>query len=372
MYRNFRQKIGILGSRGIPASYSGFETSIEETSIRFVKKKYSVTVFCRKNHYKKRMTSYKNVKLVYLPSIKTKHLDTITHSFLSVIKSIIERYDIVILYGIGNCILLPLYKLFSIPVISVVDGADWERKKWGKFTRLYLRFNRNIAVKYSSFYVVDNQLLADDYSKKFKKSPVYIPYGAKTEVNPDISVLNKYKLKEKGYIIFVGRFVKEKGIEFLINNYMKIETDKKLVIVGGNDIDKEYEQELKSIGDKRIIFPGFVYGNEYESLLKFAYFYVSCSYLEGTSPSLLSAMAVNGFALVSDLAENKEVLKGTCAIFKTGDHEDFRRKLDYYLKNSELVEKERFKTNKIIDKYYNWDAISQEYINLFNKISLKM
>jgi len=365
------QKIAILGSRGIPASYGGFETSVEETSIRFVRKKYSVTVFCRKNYYKKRMTSYKNVKLVYLPSIKTKYLDTITHSFLSVIKSIIERYDIIILYGIGNCILLPLYKLFSIPVISVVDGADWERKKWGKFARLYLRFNRNIAVKYSSFYVVDNELLSDDYSKKFKKPSVYIPYGAKTEVNPDISVLNKYKLKEKGYIIFVGRFVKEKGIEFLINNYMKIETDKKLVIVGGNAIDKGYEQELKSIGGKRAIFPGFVYGNEYESLLKFAYLYVSCSYLEGTSPSLLSAMAVNGFALVSDLAENKEVLKGTCAIFKTGDHQDFREKLYYYLKNSELVEKERFKTNKIIDNFYNWDRISQAYIELFKKIKLK-
>ena len=362
------QKIGILGTRGIPSSYSGFETSVEETAVRFVKKKYDVTVFCRSSHYKKRMKNYKGVKLIYTPSIKTKHLDTITSTFLSFIKSILNRYDVIILYGVGNSIFMPLYRLFSIPVISVIDGADWERKKWGKFAKFYLKFNRNFAVKFSKFYVVDNKLLADDYSKRFKKSPIYIPYGAKTEINPNISVLKKYSLKEQKYIIFVGRFVKEKGIDFLIKNFEKIRTKIKLVIVGGNNLDKKYEEKLKSTNDKRIIFPGFIYGKEYESLLKFAYFYVSCSYLEGTSPSLLNAMAINGFALVSDLRENKDILKGTCSVFKTGDSEDFKEKLDYYLKNNEPVEKERIKANKIIDKYYNWDAVSQDYINLFNKI----
>ena len=360
-------KIGILGSRGIPSSYSGFETSIEETSIRFAKLNYDVTVFCRSSHYKERIKNYKGVKLIYIPSIKTKHLDTITSTFISFIISIFHKFDIIILYGVGNSIFIPLYKLFLIPVISVVDGADWDRKKWNKFAKLFLKFNRNFAVKFSAFYVVDNQLLADNYSKRFKKSAVYIAYGAKTNINPDVNILKKYNLKEKDYIIFVGRFVKEKGIDFLINNFKKIHTDKKLVLIGGNNLDKKYENELKSIADKRIIFPGFIYGNEYESLLKFSYFYVSCSYLEGTSPSLLNAMAINGFAVVSDLPENEEVLKGTCATFKTGDNKDFRDTICYYLQHNEIIEKERLKTKDIVHKYYNWDVISQKYINLFHK-----
>lgn len=362
------KKIAILGSRGIPASYSGFETSIEETATRIVKNNFDVTVFCRNSHYKNKLSSYKNVNLIYLPSIKTKHLDTITHTFISVVKSIIDRYDIIILYGVGNSIFLLIYKLLSIPVISVVDGADWERKKWGKFAKLFLIISRNFAARYSAFYVVDNQLLAYDYSKRFPNPPIYIPYGASPEITPNLSILDKYNLKEKEYIIFVGRFVKEKGIDFLIKNYENIQTNIKLVIVGGNYLNKKYEEELKKTKDKRIIFPGFIYGNEYGSLLKFALFYVSCSYLEGTSPSLLNAMAINGLALVSDIQENKEVLKDTCLTFQSGDDEDFKEKVHYYLKNAELIEKERLKTKEIIKKYYNWEKISKQYIDLFNKI----
>jgi len=362
------KKIAILGSKGIPASYSGFETSIEETATRIIKSNFDVTVFCRSNHYKNKLSSYKNVNLIYLPSIKTKHLDTITNTFISVVKSIIDRYDIIILYGVGNSIFLLIYKLLSIPVISVVDGADWKRKKWGKFAKLFLIISRHFAAKYSTFYVVDNQLLADDYSKRFPNPPFYIPYGASPEITSNLSILDKYNLKEKEYIIFVGRFVKEKGIDFLIKNYENIQTNIKLVIVGGNYLNKKYEEELKKTKDKRIIFPGFIYGNEYESLLKFALFYVSCSYLEGTSPSLLNAMAINGLALVSDIQENKEVLKDTCLTFKSGDDEDFKEKVHYYLKNAELIEKERLKTKEIIKKYYNWEKISKQYIDLFNKI----
>jgi glycosyltransferase involved in cell wall biosynthesis len=166
----------------------------------------------------------------------------------------------------------------------------------------------------------------------------------------------------------VGRFVKEKGIDFLIENFEKVNTSKKLVIVGGNDIDKEYEQQLKSTKDERIIFTGFLYGNDYESLLSSALFYVSCSLLEGTSPSLVNAMSINGFALVSDLEENCEVLRGACATFKTADSNDFIKKVTYYLNNPYIIETERCKTREIVSKYYSWEKITGRYIELFEKV----
>jgi glycosyltransferase involved in cell wall biosynthesis len=361
-------RIGILGTRGIPASYSGFETSVEETAVRFASNNIDVTVYSRSNHFRERLNSYKGVNLVYISSIKTKHLDTISNTFLSVFHAIFQRFDVVILYGIGNSIFIPVLRIFFIPVISVVDGADWERKKWNALARWYLRMNRYFSVYFSNYYVVDNQKLAEEYSKKFHTKAVYIPYGANIDrtKRDGIPVLQKYNLQKKEYIIFVGRLVKEKGVDFLIRSFEKITTTKKLLIIGDNTTDIEYVNELKRTKDNRIVFSGYVYGAEYEILLANAMFYVSCSFLEGTSPSLLNAMALNGFAVVSDLKENVEVLKGSCKTFMTGNENDFCNTLEHYLKNGDIVESERQKSREIVQKYYDWEVITKQYIDLFN------
>ena len=357
-------KLSIIGTRGIPASYSGFETSVEETAIRFVKKNINTTVYCRKNHYKEINSEYHHVKLVHLPSIKTKHLDTITHTFLSVIHCLKQDNDFIQLYGVGNAVFIPLLKLSGVKIISIVDGADWERKKWGWIAKMFLKFCRKLTVQFSDYYVVDSEVLVDEYKNKFIRPPVYIPYGAVISNNFDKNVLKKYNLTDSRYIIFIGRFVKEKGIEFLIKHYCSIKTNIKLVVVGGNSIDRGYENKIKSMGNNNVIFTGFLYGKEYESLLRYSIFYVSCSFLEGTSPSLLSAMAINGYALVSNLIENKEVLKGSCDTFKVGDSKDFIIKLQSLINKKHL---DRKKTFRIVNKYYNWDTITDQYCKLMIK-----
>lgn len=362
------KKIAIIGTRGIPASYSGFETSVQETSIRFVKKGFDTTVFCRKKHYNTYPDQYQGVKLIYLSSISSKHFDTLSNSFLTLMFLLKKRFDYIILYGVGNSIFIPLLRLMRYPVISVVDGADWERKKWGVFAKFVLKISRIFAVKFSNNYVVDNELLVKEYEKRFNKKAVYIPYGANSSFINNEQYLAEFGLVKHKYIIFVGRFVKEKGIDFLISNYEKLSGDIKLVIVGDNSLDTDYVSLLKSTKDNRIVFPGFLYGEKYETLLHNALFYVSCSYLEGTSPSLLSAMAINGFALVSDLSENIEVLKSTCATFKVGDPIDFQNKMKYYLSNTDVIERERTLTRDVVRKYYNWDRITEQYLNLLLKI----
>ncbi|MFA5410199.1 MAG: glycosyltransferase [Bacilli bacterium] len=361
-------KLLIMGTRGIPANYSGFETSVEETSTRFVKYDYDVTVICRSSYYKNKLNNYNGVKLKYVPSIRTKHLDTVTSTLFSIFYIIINKYDIVILYGIGNAFFLPILKFLGKKVISVVDGADWRRSKWNPFVMCVLFKARYISVRYSDYYIVDNELLVLDYKKQFKKPPFYIPYGAKIPDYYNEDILNEFGLEKNKYIIFIGRFVKEKGIEFLIKNFIKIDTDVKLLIVGGNYNDKSYENKIKELKHNSVIFAGFVFGDKCDSLLKFAKLYVSCSFLEGTSPSLLSAMAINGFALVSDLPENLEVLKGSCSTFITGNENDFINKLSYLLSYDSEIETEREKTKSVIEKYYTWDRITEQYLTLFNKI----
>lgn len=362
------KKIAILGTRGIPASYSGFETSVQETAVRMADRGFDVTVFCRSNHYNQKLDNYKKVKLKYISSFKSKHLDTVTNTFLSIFNLGFKKYDVVILYGIGNAYFIPIINLLTNNVISVVDGADWEREKWSAFAKMVLSFGRWFAVHFADYYVVDNELLAKDYKNRFKNEPVYIPYGATFPETYNESVLTKYNLQPNKYIVFIGRYVKEKGIEFLIENFKKINSSKKLLLIGGNETDKKYEGYLKNLEASNIIHLGFVYGEEYEAILKYAQFYVSGSFLEGTSPSLLSAMAINGFALVSNIPENIEVLKNTCATYKVGDNADLQEKLNYYLKNESVVENEREKTKEIINKYYTWEKITDQYIALFNKM----
>ena len=359
--------VAILGTRGIPASYSGFETSVQETSVRLVKLGYAVTVYCRSNHYSDKLSMFKGVHLKYSLSVKSKHLDTITSTIYSVFSLLKMNYDVIIVYGVGNSYFIPIINLFCRNVISVVDGADWEREKWGNFAKGVLRLGRYFAVKFAKKIVVDNELMVKRYSQKYKINPVYIAYGANVSAEYSKEILDKHDLDSGNYIIFVGRFVREKGIEFLIDNFESMDTNVKLVIVGGNDIDTLYNQEILSRGNGNIIFPGFVYGEEYESLLKYARFYVSCSLLEGTSPSLLSAMAINGFALVSDLEENVEVLKGSCATFKTGDSNDFRIKLKDAL-DSSTSDADRNATFKIVNSYYNWDSITNKYSDIIREI----
>lgn len=358
-------KLAIIGTRGIPACYSGFETSVEETSVRFAKLNIDTSVYCRKNHYDNHSSNYKGVTLVHLPSIQTLHLDTISHTFLSVIHIATKKYDNVIIYGIGNAVFIPVIKLFIKNVIIVLDGADWERKKWNAFAKKYLMMNRYIATKYSDYYIVDNQKLLKDYQLRYEGNGLYISYGARkiTTYNPDI--LYKYGLLENEYIIFIGRFVKEKNLEFLIDNFRLLNTNMKLLVIGGNDLDASYEKKIKSLACENIIMPGFVYGEENESLLYGALFYVSCSLLEGTSPSLLSAMSINGFSIVTNLNENIETLKDSCITYKKNDSLDFREKTQYFIDNPDKVEDQRRVTKRVVEKYYNWDKIANQYCNLF-------
>ena len=359
--------VAILGTRGIPASYSGFETSVQETSVRLVKMGYSVTVYCRSNHYSDKLKMFKGVHLKYSLSVKSKHLDTITSTIYSVFSLFKTNYDVIILYGVGNSYFIPIINLFCRNVISVVDGADWEREKWGNLAKGVLRLGRYFTVKYAKKIVVDNELMVKRYSQKYKINPVYIAYGANDNGEYSKAILDKHDLDSGNYIIFVGRFVREKGIEFLVDNFGYMDTNVKLVIVGGNEIDTGYSREILMSGNDNVIFPGFIYGEEYESLLKYAKFYVSCSLLEGTSPSLLSAMAINGYALVSDLEENVEVLKGSCTTFKTGNSDDFRNKLRGALESS-TSELDREATFKIVNRYYNWDAITNKYDDIIREI----
>lgn len=369
MIENDRLKIAIIGTRGIPARYGGFETCVEEVSTRLVERGHKVTVYCRKGntHYKEEY--YKGVRLVILPSVKVKSMDTISHSGLSAFHLMFFRWDIVHIYGLGNAIYIILLKLLGLKTVISVDGLEWNRKKWGALARFWFRLSEFIVKRFADHVIADSNVIRKYYKERHNLESAYIPYGAYVNVNGKCELIKENNLDKRDYILFVGRLIPEKGVHYLIRAFEDVETDKKLVIVGDDPYNRRYIESLKQIDDNRVMFLGYVYGNKYVELCKNAYLFVQPSELEGTSPALLAAMGYGCCVLVNGIDENIETIGDAGLTYEKNDVRDLTLKLQYLLDNPEVVEEYRLRAVQRIKTHYNWDTIALEMENLFISLS---
>ncbi|WP_431133102.1 DUF1972 domain-containing protein [Psychroserpens mesophilus] len=368
-------RIAVIGIRGLPANYGGFETCAEHTTKYWAENGHDVLVYCRKSHYKTHLDQVNGVKLKYINSINIKGVDTLTHAFFSILNLIFfeSDYKHVHLYNSGNGIFIPLLKLFNKKVIISVDGIEWKREKWGLIAKTIHKVGARMAVKFSDKVITDNKEVHDFYKSQFGKGSSIIKYGAKfiekSNINDDY--LKKYNLKPKEYYIFIGRFVQEKGLHHLIAAYQKLNTKKRLVIIGDDTANTHYRNEIFKKGEKdsNIIMPGFLYNDEYEALLSNAYLYVSASELEGTSPSLLAAMGAKVCALVNGIEENLETIQSAAIAFDKLNYEDLLNKWQYCEDHSQFVDDMAMKGYQHVQSNYRWETISQEYIQILNHLT---
>ncbi len=362
-------RVAILGTRGIPANYGGFETCVDEVSRRLVVMGDDVTVYCRKNNVGDSGSIYLGVKLRRLPSIHRKSLDTISHTFISVIDALPRGFEIFHIYGLGNSIFTPVLRLFGKRVVISVDGVEWRRKKWGCLARAWFRVSEYFAVKFASEIVADSRVVQRYYRERFNRNPVYIPYGAYTERVEDVDYLRKVGLEPGGYILFVGRLIPEKGVHYLIDAFQSVKTDKKLVIVGDDPYNKDYVESLKGMSDKRVAFLGYVYNKSYAELCSHAYLYVQPSELEGTSPALLAAMGYGNCVVVNGIEENLETIGDAGLSYPVNDVEALREVLQQLVDHPERVKEFRSRALRRIEDLYNWDRIARECERLYHRLS---
>ncbi|MGO8806854.1 MAG: glycosyltransferase family 4 protein [Candidatus Bathyarchaeia archaeon] len=352
-------KIAFAGTMGIPARYGGFETCVEEVATRLAKKGHEVTVYCGYRDLKPQMRSYKGVQLLYVRCLKSKFLDFPFRAFVSTFDTLHRDFDVVHLFGSDAWPFALIPRMFSSKTVITLDGLVWNRKSYPLWVRKILRITARYALYLPNVTIVDSKVVQAWYCKNFGKPPIYVPYGANIDLSePDKTILDSKNLKNKKYILFVGRLVHEKGVHYLVEAFKKIETDFELVIVGGDPYNKEYERLLRKNANKNTKFLGYVYGKDYENLCKGAYLYVTPSELEGTSPALLTAMALGKCVLVSDIPENLETIGDAGFSFKHGDSEDLKEKLQFLLANPETVDKMERKTIDRVEKYYDWNKIT--------------
>lgn len=355
-------RIAMLGTRGIPASYSGFETCVEQLGARLVERGHQVTVYCRSHHIKLRDRHYRGMELVRLPTIRSKHFDTIVHTFLSCIHVSFHRFDVILMFIVGNSLVSFIPRLTGKKVILNVDGLDWKRAKWGRFARHYIRFAEYLATVLPNAFVTDSRSIERYYQQRYGAASTYITYGADILHVPPGPYLERYRLEPRGYILFVGRLVPENCAHHLVDAFQGLDTDLKCVIIGDAPYAEEYIRDLKARAGPNVLFTGYLFGEGYRELSSNAYAFVETSEVGGTHPALLEAMAFGNCVIVNGTEENLETI-GEAGFAYDGREgaESLRRVLSQLIADPEAAQRSRQRAVERIRQHYSWDKVTDAY-----------
>jgi glycosyltransferase involved in cell wall biosynthesis len=360
-------KLAILGTRGIPANYGGFETFAEELSIRLAARGHDVTVYGRSNNVSYPHATYKGVKLKILPTIGTKHLDTIAHTCVSVFHVLRGKpFDCLLMCNAANAIFALVPKLKGIPVALNVDGIERLRKKWGPAARAYYRISEYLATIIPNAIVSDADVIREYYLKEYGKSSVMIAYGANCDRAETTEVLDRIGVLPRSYFLYVSRLEPENNAHVVIDAFEKVKTDKLLLIVGDAPYAHKYIERLKSTTDPRIRFTGAIYGTGYRELQSHAYAYIQATEVGGTHPALIEAMGTANCVIAKDTPENREVVGDSGLFFN--DAAELAHQLEITLSSQPLVDDLRLKARERAKARYSWDAVTTAYEKLFRDL----
>ena len=372
-----KMKIAMLGQKRIPSREGGVEIVVEELATRMVNLGHDVTCYNRRGHHvsgeqfdSKNIDEYKGVRLKSVPTIEKKGLAAMSSSFFAAIKAAFGKYDVVHFHAEGPCAMLWLPKLMGKRCVATIHGLDHQRAKWGKFASRYIMLGEKCAVKFADEIIVLSENVQQYFMKNYGRKTRFIPNGTtKAEVVPADLIKREFGLEKDSYILYLGRIVPEKGIQYLIDAFKVVDTEKKLVIAGGASDTDSFMNELKekAKNDDRIIFTGFVQGKKLEEFYSNAYIYTLPSDLEGMPLSLLEAMSYGNCCLVSDIAECADVVENVGVKFKKSNVHDLKNKLQMLCDNKKMVETMKSQSADFVCDKYNWDNIVEKTLKLYKK-----
>jgi glycosyltransferase involved in cell wall biosynthesis len=350
----------MIGVKGITLSKGGggIENFVQHVGARLVKRGHDVSVYTRR-FYEKVNGEYNGIKLIRLPSINTKHLDTITHTFLSSINGLFRLFDIVHFHGVGLSLFSFIPRIACKKSILHIHAPDWMMDKWGRFAKYYLRMSNFPAFHFPHKIAVVSKVLQKYYLDKFGVETYYIPGGINDCIDRPPKKILSYGLKRKNFILFSAGLRQQKGCHYLIQAYNHVKTDLKLVISGGSRHSDSYIEYLLRLakGNSNIIFSGFVDSETMEELYSNAYLYVHPSEVEGLSQALQQAMGYGNCVVASDIPANVEVVKTHGYFFRNKDVQDLANILHGLLSNPALIEEKKNAAKDYVLATYNWDKI---------------
>jgi glycosyltransferase involved in cell wall biosynthesis len=355
-------RIAILGTRGIPARYGGFETFAEELSTRLAARGHGVSVYCRERYLQQ---EYRGVHLVYLPTWRHKYFDTIVHTFFSTLHLIFHRADAALYCNGANAIFTLPPRVFGIPTLINVDGLERKRKKWNALAKAWYAISEWLATFCPSVLITDARQIEAYYLERYGKRSQFIPYGAETGKVASAEILTELGLEPGRYFLYVSRMEPENNPLLVREVFEQVHTPVKLALIGDAPYAQEYIERVRNTRDWRVVMPGAIYGAGYHQLLSHCLAYIHATEVGGTHPALIEAMGRGALVLYLNTPENSEVAGDAGIPFDSGD---LKQKLDKVLgmSSDERAGWGRRAMERVAARY-SWDAVTDRYEELLKK-----
>ena len=366
-------KISIIGSRGYPYVYSGYETLVKNIGERMVAKGVQVTVYCHSYLFDEKPKQHNGIQLIYIPTIKSKSLSQPIHSFLAFWHAAFSNADVVLVLNVSNGPFGIITRLFKKPTLINVDGLEWLRPKWKGIGASYFKWSAKMAVKLMDLIVTDAIAMQTIYKKEFNADSVVITYGADGNKGASENLLNKWQLHSQDYYLIVGRMIPDNNSDIIIEGFINSSSTKKMVIVGDVPYQDAYATKIKSYQDDRLVFTGYITnGDELASLYKYCYAYMHGHEFGGTNPTLLKAMA-NACAIGAiDTIFSREVLQNDS--FGTYFKKNITSLIIWFQwaeSNPAKLTQLRAIVSKGLNVKYDWELVTDLYLYHINVLIKK-
>jgi len=356
-------RIAILGTRGIPANYGGFETFAEELSTRLAARGHEVSVYCRE----RTSGSYRGVRLIYLPTIRHKYFDTLAHTFASTLHLLAYRVDVALYCNAANALFTILPRLAGIPVALNVDGIERKRRKWNALARGWYRVSEYLSTILPNRFVTDAAAIREYYREHYNKDSLFIPYGADHERVATRAILDQLGLEPESYFLYVSRMEPENRALEVREAFERSGTRMKLALIGDAPHASEYIRRVRDTRDSRIVAPGAVYGTGYRELGSWCFAYIHATEVGGTHPALIEAMGRGNLVLYFDTTENREVCGDAGLAYR--DEPGLLARIEETLRMTEAEREDlRARAAKRARERYDWDAVTTQYETLLSHL----
>lgn len=360
--------IAILGTRGVPARYGGFETFAEELGVRLAARGHRVSVYCRApdpafEH------EYRGIERIVLPYVGGKYFETVSHSLISALDALRRDFDAILVCNAANAFTLPLLRAARLRVAINVDGVERRRRKWNVFGRAFYAIGESFSALFASSVVADAEVIAAYYRERFGIESTTIPYGAEFPNEADTDILDRLHVTAKQYLLYVSRFEPENNPLEVVQAYEKLIDAPPLIMVGEGLYAPGLVAELRRHVSDRIRFPGAIYGADYRTLQRNSLLYIQATEVGGTHPALIEAMGAGACVLAHDTPENREVGGDAAGYFQLRPIETLSTAIGETLRDPALQIERRRLAAKRAEQRFRWDAVADAYESLFQRMS---